>query len=164
MRILLPALASSLVLAGCFDSSDNGGYDQGNTAPTAVSVDLTTQAETPIMDQLTATDEEGDSLVFAISSEPSKGTVTVQSDGQFTYTPNPEVTGSDSFSFTVDDGTAFAVTGFVNITIEALTVSYNDSVRAAFAQNENDDPLSVNGRAYIQDATDPAAFDDLLTD
>ncbi|GAC23898.1 MAG: hypothetical protein CL579_15815 [Alteromonadaceae bacterium] len=161
LRVMSLGLAMTIVLAGCdFGSDDN----DENVAPSAVSVDLTTQTETAIVDMLTATDEDGDSLTFSLVDEPKTGTVMVGDNGDFTYQPNPEVTGSDSFTFTVTDGINEPVSGSVNITIEALTVSFSSYSRAAFAQDPQDEPLSTNGRSFTQDVEDPDAYDDLLQD
>ena len=163
MNKFIPVCALSIVMTGCFDSNDNKDrYDDINQAPVANDLDIITQTETPVTDMLSATDADGDGLTYALSAEPSLGTVSVAGNGEFTYTPNAEVTGTDSFSFTVSDGTAFAVTGNVTIAIEALEVGVSTAVRSAFNQNAGDTPLAVNGRRYIQDATNPAEFDDLL--
>ncbi|MEO0595625.1 MAG: Ig-like domain-containing protein, partial [Chloroflexota bacterium] len=50
------------------------------------------------------TDAEGDSLTALIASSASFGSVEFNSDGSFTYTPNPDFNGSDSFSYSVSDG------------------------------------------------------------
>lgn len=51
------------------------------------------------------------------ASTPAKGSVTLNADGSFTYTPNPGATGSDSFTYTVG-----ADTGTVTINIQAANV------------------------------------------
>lgn len=162
MNKFIPICALSLVLSGCFDSDNKDSYDDINRAPVANDLDIITQTDTPVTDRLSATDADGDGLTFALSTEPSFGNVTVADNGEFTYTPNAEVTGSDSFTFTVSDGTAFAVTGNVSVTVEVLELPISSAVRAAFNQSAGDKPLSVNGRVYIQDTTNPAEFDDLL--
>ena len=64
---------------------------------------------------LTGSDLEGP-VTFGSSVDPSHGTVSINADGTFTYTPTAGYTGDDSFSFTVtQDGET--VTGTVNITI-----------------------------------------------
>ena len=88
----------------------------------------------------------------------------VSENGDFTYQPNPEVTGSDSFTFTVSDGVNEPVSGSVNITIEALAVTFSTYSRAAFAQDPQDEPLVTNGRSFTQDVEDPDAYNDLLPD
>ncbi|GAC04662.1 Ig-like domain-containing protein [Paraglaciecola chathamensis] len=161
LRVLSVGLALTIVLAGC----DFGGDDDDkNVAPSAVSVDLTTQTETAIVDMLSATDDDGDDLTFSLADTPSLGTVMVSENGDFTYQPNPEVTGSDSFTFTVSDGVNEPVSGSVNITIEALAVTFSTYSRAAFAQDPQDEPLVTNGRSFTQDVEDPDAYNDLLPD
>lgn len=155
------ALPISLLLTGCFDGDD---YEQPerNAAPVAVSADLTTQADIAIVDRLAATDANGDVITYAIADQPSLGTVTIESDGQFTYTPNATVTGMDSFSFTASDAANASSTATVNITIENQIVSFANYSRMVFAQNETDTPLPTNGRDFTQDVTDPNAYDDLI--
>ena len=43
-------------------------------------------------------------LTFAKATGPSHGTVTLNADGSYTYTPAANYTGSDSFTYTVSDG------------------------------------------------------------
>ncbi|MDC8832338.1 Ig-like domain-containing protein [Alteromonas gilva] len=164
MRKILTLCASSLVLAGCLDSDSKDDYQDINRAPVASDLMLTTQTETPIVESLSATDADGDGLTFALSAEPELGAVTVSANGDFTYTPFDEITGTDSFTFTVSDGQAHAVTGSVSITIEALEVSVTAAIRDAFSQAPTAEPIKLNGRIYVQDATNPAEFDDLLVD
>ena len=161
LRVMSLGLAMTIVLAGCDFGSDD---DDENVAPSAVSVNLTTQTETAIVDMLSATDEDGDSLTFSLVDEPTSGTVMVSDNGDFTYQPNPEVTGSDSFTFTVTDGVNEPVFGMVNLTIEALTVSFSTYSRAVFSQDARDEPLPTNGRSFTQDVEEPEAYDDLLQD
>ena len=65
------------------------------------------------------TDADGDTLTAALASDPSNGTVTVNADGSFEYTPNANFNGSDSFTYTVSDG-ELSDTGTVNITVDAV--------------------------------------------
>ena len=151
----------SLSLTACFNDDDDE-TPPANSAPTAMSVDLITQADTPIVDSVTATDVDMDVLTFSIDTPPSNGTLTLDANGQFTYQPAPTVTGTDSFVFSVTDGLSASVNGTVNITIEALQVNFSAYSRAAFVQSETDMPLPLNGREFTQDVTDINAFDDLL--
>ncbi|MEI8618839.1 Ig-like domain-containing protein [Pseudoalteromonas sp. B193] len=115
---------------------------------------LTTQTEVSITDMLNASDNDGDSLTYSLTSEPTLGTVTVNSDGYFTYTPNKEVTGSDSFMFGVSDGVNSQVTATVNITIDALQVDFAQFATDAFNQAPNAEPLTVNGQVFTNTDTD----------
>jgi VCBS repeat-containing protein len=55
-------------------------------------------------------------LIARNASTPAHGTVTLQSDGSFTYTPEPGYNGPDSFTYEAFDGAA-ASTATVNITV-----------------------------------------------
>ncbi|MEC7480574.1 MAG: Ig-like domain-containing protein, partial [Pseudomonadota bacterium] len=89
------------------------------------------------------------------------GNAEINADGSFTYTPNAQVTGSDSFTFIVSDGVNPEVTATVSVTIEAQQVSFSSYTRDAFNQAPTDEPLPINGREFTQDADD-TTFDDLL--
>ncbi len=69
---------------------------------------------------LAATDADGDSLTFSKVSDPANGTVTVNEDGSFTYTPAAAFTGTDSFTFKANDGTLDSNTATVSITVSKV--------------------------------------------
>lgn len=48
-------------------------------------------------------DPEGDSLTATVAGQPSQGTLDLQPDGGFTYTPGKKASGSDSFSYVAQD-------------------------------------------------------------
>ena len=52
------------------------------------------------------TDVEGSSLQTILVNGPLNGTLNLRPDGSFTYTPGPTVSGSDSFTYRVSDGSA----------------------------------------------------------
>src|SRR6185503_20247832 len=54
--------------------------------------------------QLEAEDPDGDMLDFAVVEDPAHGTVEIDADGSFRYTPAHGAMDADSFSFSVDDG------------------------------------------------------------
>ena len=66
---------------------------------------------------LTATDVDGDPLTFTKATDPAHGTVIVNSDGTYTYTPATNYTGPDSFTYTVSDGNGGTVTKTVTINV-----------------------------------------------
>lgn len=51
-----------------------------------------------------ATDPDGDTLIAIITVHPRHGTVVVEADGRFVYTPGPNWPGSDVFEYVVSDG------------------------------------------------------------
>ncbi|QLJ10407.1 Ig-like domain-containing protein [Pseudoalteromonas sp. JSTW] len=155
------------VLAGCNDSDNDDKDDMKpvpvNQAPSATDAMVTTQTEVVIEDMLEGSDPEGDALTYSLVSEPTLGSVVVQSDGSYTYTPNAETTGADSFEFAVSDGVNSQVTATVSITIEALQVDFAAIGRAAFNQAASDEPLRLNGRVFLNTGAE-ANFDDLVTE
>ena len=50
-------------------------------------------------------DPDGDPLTAVLVTGPSHGTLTLNANGSFTYTPAADFTGSDSFSYRASDGT-----------------------------------------------------------
>ncbi len=50
------------------------------------------------------TDPDGDNLTATNASDPANGSVTLQSNGSFTYMPDPDFNGTDSFTYQTSDG------------------------------------------------------------
>jgi len=53
---------------------------------------------------LDANDTDGDTLTYRIGTFPSYGKVSISSVNKVTYTPDPNYTGNDSFTFIANDG------------------------------------------------------------
>jgi hypothetical protein len=64
-------------------------------------------------------DAEGDRLRAYVSpvGMPAHGTLTLNQDGSFFYSPNPGYRGLDSFTYYVDDGTANS-SGFATVWLQ----------------------------------------------
>ena len=101
-------------------------------APTAVSQSVSTDQDVARLITLTGTDPDSPSLTFSPGTGPTSGTLGAFSspascvpDGSggtsctvtVTYTPNAGFFGSDSFTFTVNDGTLTSAPGTVSITV-----------------------------------------------
>ena len=76
-----------------------------NTPPVAADQSLSTAVDTPLGVTLAATDAEDDPLTFAVVDDPTNGVLSGTAP-DLTYTPNAGFTGTDSFTFTANDGTA----------------------------------------------------------
>ncbi len=68
-------------------------------------------------------DVDGDSLTYSKGTDPVHGSVVVNSDGTYTYTPDADFIGLDSFVVTVSDGNG----GFVNSTVNVNVTPVNDA-------------------------------------
>ncbi|MCA3268591.1 MAG: tandem-95 repeat protein, partial [Azospirillum sp.] len=74
-----------------------------NDAPVVQSGVTEGAASTPIAGQLTATDEEGDALLFTLITPPADGALTLNPDGSFLYQPGA-APGLRTFEYQVADG------------------------------------------------------------
>lgn len=89
-----------------------------NTAPVANNGEFSTVKNEELADNLSATDADGDDLSYSKVSDPTHGSVTINSaDGSFTYMPQTDYVGGDSFQFKVNDGKADSNTATVTITV-----------------------------------------------
>lgn len=96
-------------------------------------------------------DVEGATLTASLFSGPVHGSVTLQSDGSFVYTPTAGYYGSDTFTYRAHDGAQYSMAGWVNITIEPSNL----------APTANGDVFSLNedsvlaGSGILDNDTDP---------
>ncbi len=68
-------------------------------------------------------DPEGEALSAAVAAGPANGSVALNSDGGFTYTPNPTFTGTDTFTYTASDPKGDSDAAEVTITVGSTTRS-----------------------------------------
>ena len=69
------------------------------------------------------TDPEGSALTAVLVSAPANGSLILNAEGSFTYTPNTNFSGSDSFTYRANDGTASSNLASVSI----LVLGANDA-------------------------------------
>ena len=62
-------------------------------------------------------DPNSDRLAITAFTQPTNGTVTDNGDGTFDYEPNAGFAGSDSFTYTIEDGRGGQATESVNVTV-----------------------------------------------
>ena len=65
------------------------------------------------------TDAEGDALTAQLVRAPSQGTVVLNANGSFTYTPNENAFGTDTFTYRAHDGMDPSNTVTVTIRVQA---------------------------------------------
>jgi hypothetical protein len=88
-----------------------------NDAPVIGANTFTVPQDGVLNATLEASDVDGDELTFTAGGDgPNNGTLTLNQDGTFTYTPAPRYLGADSFTFIVSDGSA-EVGGAATITV-----------------------------------------------
>ncbi|MDH3741581.1 MAG: Ig-like domain-containing protein, partial [Hyphomicrobiales bacterium] len=150
-----------------------------NDAPVANDDAVSTDEDTPLTidvlandfdvdgDQLTVTDAyrgggsdelylQEDTLVFskqtfAVSSAIAvAGSVTINEDGTLNYTPPSDFTGTDTITYTIDDGNGGTDTGTVTVTVNPVNdapVANDDAV-----STDEDTPLTID---VLANDTDP---------
>ena len=93
-----------------------------NEAPVASDLNFTSSEDEALVGQLNVSDPEGDPLTVILdpANGPANGTVDVNSDGSFTYTPDANFFGNDSFAYIVTDPSGANATGTVNIDINSV--------------------------------------------
>jgi VCBS repeat-containing protein len=91
-----------------------------NDAPVAQVQSITTNEDTAKGGTVIATDVDGNSLTYSRVTGPAHGSLTLNPDGTFNYTPALSYNGPDSFTFRANDGTADSNTATVSITVNAI--------------------------------------------
>ncbi|MHB1033589.1 MAG: Ig-like domain-containing protein [Pirellulales bacterium] len=130
-----------------------------NDAPVALadaySVAEDTTLTVPVASGVLAndTDVDGDAMTAALVASPSHGTLTLSANGSFTYVPNANFNGADSFTYKASD--AALASSVVTVTITVTPV--NDAPAAAadvYAVVENDTLNVVVGAGVLKNDTD----------
>ena len=75
-----------------------------NNAPYAYDASFSILHDRELTGQLYGYDPDGDTITAQLVSGPTNGTLTLHADGSFTYTPNTNFVGADSFTYTWSDG------------------------------------------------------------
>jgi VCBS repeat-containing protein len=92
-----------------------------NHVPVANAVNFALSEAGSLTSTLTGSDQDSDSLTFSPGATvPAHGSLFINSDGSFTYTPFPTYQGPDAFSFKVNDGSIDSPEATVNLTVNAI--------------------------------------------
>lgn len=109
-----------------------------NYSPSLADVGFSLTEDTPYTDVLVGTDPESDPLTYSASLLPAHGTLSLMASGTFTYTPDLNYNGADSFQVQPFDGTTYGTAATISLTITPTL----------------DDPLIVNDTFSVpQDST-----------
>jgi hypothetical protein len=116
-----------------------------NDPPVAVDDAATTGEDTPVTISvlLNDFDVDGDPLTLISTTTPAGGIIVVNLDSSLTYTPNPDFSGVDTFTYQISDSLATA-TATVTITVTPV----------------NDPPIAVDDEAT--NAEDTSQLIDVL--
>lgn len=119
------------------------------TAPTAEPlVSIATSEDAVIGGQLEAADADGDALAWALVAGPQHGTLSLDANGRYTYTPAANYHGTDSFTVAVSDPSGNSVEQEVAISIAAVNDAPTAAAELAIATNED---TAVSGQLVAGD-------------
>lgn len=96
-------------------------------------------------------DVDGDPITAALVSGPSRGALTFNVDGSFSYTPNANFQGIDSFTYRADDGTASQL---ATVTINVNPVNDPPTATDGSFAIDNDQTLVLAAPGLLASAVD----------
>ena len=112
-----------------------------NQPPTAAGQSVVTDEDVAVPVTLAGSDPEGATLSFAVASQPAHGTLS-GSAPNLTYTPAAGFFGTDSFTFTVNDGELTSGAATVSITVNEV-VPPNERPTATGSSVVTDEDVAV---------------------
>ncbi|MEQ9901464.1 retention module-containing protein, partial [Pectobacterium punjabense] len=133
---------------GTTTSTVSIGVRPVNDAPVTADQSIATDEDTPVSGTIVATDVDGDTLRYSVSTQPANGTLTLDgSTGQYTYTPGANFNGNDRFVVTVSDGNGGTTTSTVSIGVRPV----NDAPVTADQSIATDEDTPVSGTIVATD-------------
>ena len=120
-----------------------------NDAPSIEALELATREDTAVTANIPSSDIDGDALAFRVVRQPDNGQVTWSDEnaGEFTYTPNANFVGSDSFSVVANDGVDDSNTATIRVEVQ----NENDAPTAVDAQLQTDEDVQISSRLEASD-------------
>ena len=132
-----------------------------NQPPVAADDSSTTNEDTPLTVAAPGVlandaDPDGDPLTAVLATGPANGSLTLNADGSFAYIPMGGFSGTDSFTYRANDGTADSNLATVTITVNAVnhvpvavdgSVTTNEDTAAPVTLSASDpdgDPLTYS--------------------
>ncbi|WP_210161410.1 Ig-like domain-containing protein, partial [Bradyrhizobium liaoningense] len=142
----------------------------GNGPPTGAPESYTADEDTALVVAaangvlVNDTDPDGDSLSAILVSNAQHGTVMLSADGSFTYTPEANYNGGDSFTYEANDGTADSAAVTVSLTVAPVNdhpVAYSDIAGVQIAKGKSSITIDAAHGVLVND-TDEDAGDHLV--
>ncbi|MEO0603362.1 MAG: tandem-95 repeat protein, partial [Myxococcota bacterium] len=146
--------------------------DESNasTGPVRVDINVAPENDPPVVSDngfvgtedevlagtLFANDPDDDPLTWRVVTDPAQGNLSLNTNlGTFTYTPDPNAFGADSFEIVANDGFVDSAVGTVDITITAV----NDIPTITPAVIPTDEDTAVSGTVMASDVeNEPITF------
>jgi CSLREA domain-containing protein len=142
---------------------DIGAYES-NAAPIAVGDIFSIPENTPLVQSapgvlVNDSDPDGDMVTATLITGTAHGLLVLQPNGSFSYTPDANFSGVDSFSYRIDDGSLTSASATVTLTVTAVNdppVAGNDT-----ASTQANQILTIPASALLNNDSDSEG--DVLT-
>jgi gliding motility-associated-like protein len=127
-----------------------------NVKPVGIPDNSTTNAQTPVTIRVLDNDNSLPGTKVIKASEPTNGTVTLNADGTFVYTPNPNFSGTDTFTYKLVNKDGLE-SDPITVTVQVKPVGSDDVITtptntpAIILAKDND--LSKNGTTIVLTST-----------
>ena len=155
-----PDVAGFYVLRLDVSDADLTDTDQvmvkANVAPVAVNDARTLVENTSLTEPAPGvlgndTDGNNDVLTAVLDSGPTNGTLTLNADGSFTYTPSPGFEGPASFAYHANDGSADSSPATVTITVTHANEAPVLTAGATLNFSEGDPATVIDATVTVND-------------
>ena len=129
-----------------------------DAAPIANNDTATTDEDTPVNINVLANDTEpdGDTLNIGSVTQGANGAVSVNPDKTIRYAPASNFFGSDSFTYTINDGHGGTATATVDVTVNAVNDAPVFTINVLSQTVQYSDPITTVN-VSVSDPDDPVA-------
>jgi ELWxxDGT repeat protein/VCBS repeat-containing protein len=156
-------VGTTLFFLGAYHGPYDGSYDlwRLNAAPTAADFAATAQQDTPTSLALLTHVTDADTvdlphLSATVVSGPAHGSLTLNADGSYTYTPTAGYVGPDSFTYQASDGIDPSNVATVSVNVQSLQAALNGLGAGGTLNVQTPTPEHAHDLIAAANALDPA--------
>ncbi|AFM16071.1 hypothetical protein Mycch_1263 [Mycolicibacterium chubuense NBB4] len=130
-----------------------------NQAPTVTPVQVGGVIDGPVTGTLNGQDPDGDRIVYRVAKRPENGTVHLNKDGTYTYTPGAGFNGVDTFTVKAADPGLHVnvIDWFQPAATRAVALVNHDAIKFDFQYTTGAEYWTPDRRAALQDAANALA-------
>lgn len=137
-------LVGFVLVAACSDSDENN-------PPVAFDETVTVDEDGRASAKLSGTDTDGDAIEFTVGRGPNHGQLDITADGSYSYEPNPDFFGTDSFDYLVVDTAGANDVGTITVIVTAV----NDAPVTANQTASGPEDADVRVTLEVSDVDNP---------
>ena len=127
------------------DHDNDGIGDVCDSTPTAYDVSVEVDKNSSVEFTLNGVDIDNDDLTYVIQDQPSNGTLSEldASNGKYSYNPNTDFEGTDSFTYTVNDEDEFSNKATVTITVGSGSSNSQPVTNDIYSETNEDESVEI---------------------